>query len=372
MKRRLFALAFLAAAALLAQASARAEPYLAVRTGLKCAVCHVNPTGGGKRTEFGAIYSQTEFAAGRLDPETGKVTEGTEPAPWTGKINNHISLGADLRANATATIIPHATDTYAFDPVRAQTYLEVQPIVNRLTIYLDEQVSPGAAINRETYALLYNGDKTLYVKAGRMFLPFGLRIEDDTAFVRAQTSTSYASYDDGVETGLSMGSWEAQLAITNGAGGGTETNRGKQFTGTVNFVQPLWRIGVSASANYNDGQDRRMQAVFGGLRTGFVSWLAEAVNIVDEGTPTGRVSQTATLAEANLELARGHNLRLTYEWLDPNRDVAEDQRERYSVVYEYSPFQFTQFRLGARKNRGVPQDDTQNTTEVFLQWHAFF
>jgi hypothetical protein len=372
MKRRLFALAALAAGVLLAQASALAEPYLAVRTGLTCGACHVNPTGGGKRTEFGATYGQTEFAAGRLDPETGKVTEGTEPAPWTGKINNHIALGADLRANATATIIPHAADAYAFDPIHAQTYLEVQPIVNRLTIYLDEQVSPGAAINRETYALLYNESKSLYVKAGRMFLPFGLRIEDDTAFVRAQTSTSYASFDDGVETGLSMGSWEAQLAITNGAGGGAETNRGKQFTGTVSFVQSAWRLGVSASKNFNDGQDRTMQAVFGGLRTGLVSWLAEAVNITDEGAPTGRVSQTATLAEANLEVARGHNLKLTYEWLDPNRDVAEDQRERYSLVYEYSPFQFTQFRLGARKNRGIPQDDTQNTAEVFLQWHAFF
>src|SRR5262249_54210039 len=206
MERRLFLLAVLAAAGLLAQVNAVAEPYLAVKTGLKCAVCHVNPTGGGKRTEFGATYSQTEFAAGRLDPETGKVTEGTEPAPFTGRINNPIPLGADLRGNATATIIPHATDTYAFDPVRAQTYLEVQPIVNRLTLYLDEQVSPGAATNRETYALLYNGSRSLYVKAGRMFLPFGLRIEDDNAFVRAQTNTSYTSYDDGVRTRLSMGS----------------------------------------------------------------------------------------------------------------------------------------------------------------------
>jgi len=130
---------------------------------------------------------------------------------------------------------------------------------------------------------------------------------------------------------------------------------------------------VSASNNSNgDGTGRRMQAIFGGLRTGIVSWLAEAVNIIDDGTPTGRVSQTATLLEGNVEVAKGHNLKLTYEWLDPNRDVAEDQRERYSLVYEYSPFQFTQFRLGARKNKGVPQDDTQNTTEVFLQWHAFF
>src|SRR5215467_5485249 len=112
----------------------------------------------------------------------------------------------------------------------------------------------------------------------------------------------------------------------------------------------MWRVGVSAATNFNGNADRRMQAVFGGLRTGFISWLAEA----------------------DLEVARGHNLKLTYEWLDPNRDVAEDQRERFSLVYEYSPFQFTQFRLGARKNRSISQDDTQNTTEVFLQWHAFF
>jgi hypothetical protein len=87
----------------LQSAAALAEPYLAVRTGLKCGACHVNPTGGGKRTEFGAVYGQTEFAASRLDPATGAVLpeSAAEPAPWTGKINDHIGLGADLRANAT-------------------------------------------------------------------------------------------------------------------------------------------------------------------------------------------------------------------------------------------------------------------------------
>src|SRR5262245_812474 len=207
--------------ALLAPA-ALAEPYIAVRTGYKCMVCHVNPTGGGKRTEFGAIYGQTALPASRLDPSTGKeIPEGApDPAPFTGRFNQYIGIGADLRANATYTSIPNTNSTNAFDPVRAQVYLEVKPIVDRLTIYLDERVSPGAATNRETYAMLWSADREWYVKAGRMFVPFGLRIEDDTAFIRTITGTSFNSFDDGVEGGVESGPMSVYVSVTNGAGGG--------------------------------------------------------------------------------------------------------------------------------------------------------
>jgi len=90
------------AAIFLAPAASRAEPYLAVRTGFNCGVCHVNPTGGGKRTEFGSAYSQTTLAAERLDPATGKPVPAAAPsdaAVWTGKLNDHFAIGSDLRAN---------------------------------------------------------------------------------------------------------------------------------------------------------------------------------------------------------------------------------------------------------------------------------
>lgn len=360
--------------ALLVPAASRAEPYLAVRTGAKCVACHVNPTGGGKRTEFGSIYSQTALAAERLDLATGQPLSagGPEPAPWTGKLNDHFAVGSDLRANMQYTSIPHSTDTFAFDPTRAQVYLEVQPIVNRLTIYLDERVAPGAATNRETWAMLWSANRTAYVKAGRMFIPFGLRIEDDSAFIRQVSGTTFNSFDEGVESGLELGPWSVNVSVTNGAGGGVETNRGKQISSLASFVQPGWRAGLSFSTNFNGAADRRMQSAFAGLRTGIVSWLGEILFVTDDGTPTGRLRQYASLIEGNVEVAKGHNVKITYEFLDPNRDVREDQRERYSLVWEYVSFQFTQFRVGIRKNNGIPQNNAQNATELFLQWHAFF
>jgi len=368
--------AALLSAALLAPAALRAEPYLAVRTGFKCGVCHVNPTGGGKRTEFGSTYSQTTLAAERLDLTTGKAVPaagaGSEPAVWTGKLNDHLAIGSDLRANLQGTLVPNNPSTVAFDQTRAQVYLEVKPIVDRLTIYLDERVAPGAATNRETYAMLWFANKSVYVKAGRMFVPFGLRIEDDTAFIRQVTGTNFNSSDDGVEGGLELGPWSVNVSVTNGAGGGAETNRGKLISSLATYVQPDWRVGASASANYNGDADRRMLSAFAGLRTGIVSWLASGVTITDDGTPTGRLKQWATLVEGNVEVAKGHNLKLTYEYYDPDADLKEDHRERYSVVWEYVPFQFTQFRAGVRKNHGIPQNDAQNATELFLQWHAFF
>jgi len=363
------------AAVLLSPATSLAEPYLAVRTGFKCGQCHVNPTGGGKRKEFGSIYSQTALAEERLDPATGKaVPEGaaSDAAVWTGKLNDHFAIGSDLRANLSGTRVPNSPSTVAFDPTRAQLYLEVKPIVDRLTIYFDERVAPGSATNRETYAMLWTADRSAYVKAGRMFVPFGLRIEDDGAFIRQVTGTTFNSSDDGIEGGLELGAWSVNVSVTNGSGGGTETNRGKMISSLATFVQPDWRVGASYSANYNGAADRRMQSVFAGLRTGIVAWLASGIYVTDDGTPTGRLRQWATLLEGNVEVAKGHNLKLTYEYYDPNQDVKEDQRERYSVVWEYMPIQFTQFRLGARKNNGIPQNNAQNATEFFLQWHAFF
>src|SRR5580700_1075406 len=131
----------------LAAAGAHAEPYLAVQTGLKCTQCHVNPTGGGLRAVYGDVYAQTVLPALHLD--TGKDT-------WTGDISSFLRLGGDLRTEALATEVPHSKTISQFQLEQVRTYLEAEVIPERLIAYVDEQIAPGGALNREAYVLYWS------------------------------------------------------------------------------------------------------------------------------------------------------------------------------------------------------------------------
>ena len=151
---------------------ANAEPYFAVQTGLKCMACHVNPTGGGMRNTFGQIWGQTQLPEKRVD--TGE--------PWTGELNRFFAVGGNVRASGTYTDIPNQRTLSAFDVDEARVYLDVRAIPDRLSIYVDQRFAPGGSSNAEAYARLSFANQRYYVKAGQLFLPFGIRLQDDTAF----------------------------------------------------------------------------------------------------------------------------------------------------------------------------------------------
>ena len=151
-----------------------------------------------------------------------------------------------------------------------------------------------------------------------MYLPFGYRLEDDNAFVRSLSGINMQAPDEGVEFGFESGSWSAQLAVSNGAGGGAEVDSGKQVTTRTGIrAVALARGREPALQRHRRGQ-RTGAGVFGAFNLGPVTLLGE-VDYFDDDSIGRRRKLMATLAEADWKLMQGHNLKLTYEWLEPER-----------------------------------------------------
>ena len=115
-----------------------------------------------------------------------------------------------------------------------------------------------------------------------------------------------------------------------------------------------------------------MQNVFFGLRTGPVVWLGE-LDFISDDLP-GQPSQDAIagLIEGNWMFRKGHNLKVSHEYLDPNDRISEDHQVRLSFLWEYAPIQHFQARFGLRMYDGIPQVDFQNRDVIFAELHGFF
>jgi hypothetical protein len=349
---------------LLASGAALAEPYFAVREGLKCANCHVSPSGGGMRNAFGAAWGQTALPERRID------IPGVEM--WTGALNRHVSVGANLRAGYVYTDIPESDAQSEFDLEEVRAYLGVAVVPERVMLYLDQRIAPGGSTNLEAYARYTTADQRWSVRAGQIFLPYGWRLEDDSAFVRQATGVNFATPDNGVEVGFEAAHWSAQLALTNGTAAGPEADEGKQVSLRAEHINSAWRAGASFNFNDADAGERQMQGLFAGVRTGPIAWLAEADYISDDGFADGRRRLWAGLLEGNWMFRKGHNLKATVEYFDPDDDVDEDEQNRFSLVWEYTPVQLLQLRAGARVYDGIPQNDLQNRRLYFLSVNGFF
>ncbi|MEE9577107.1 MAG: hypothetical protein V3W35_06815 [Gemmatimonadota bacterium] len=332
------------------------EPYLSVRTGLKCSQCHVNKTGGGGRNDFGSVYAQTRLAMLKF-----KFLNRS--------LNGFLSVGANFRALASAAV-SDATPQSALGITEESLQIEARVIPNLLTFYVDQLLGPGGARTREAFALLefpLDG----YFKAGKFFLPYGLRLVDDAEFIRQRTGFNYFTPDEGVEVGIEPGPLSFFVSLTNGTQGADENNSGKQVTGTAALVFRRFRFGASASRN--DGPESRRDVVggFGGVSFGRFVLLGELDYIFDSFEASDDVDQFAAYVEGDFLVVPGFNIKTTYGFLDPNRDIAENARARWRFGVEVFPVQFLEISAFYTLLDDIPQATT-DLDRIGLELHVFF
>jgi len=354
MRRVGISLSLLAGCLLLGSVPASSEPYIAVRTGFKCGQCHVNKTGGGKRTEFGMIYAHTKLVMNRVSPSTSRRI-------LDGKIGSGLSMGADLRVNNLYKMETESpSDTIAGSDLsrvtEANLYFEAELIPDIYTLYLDQTLSP-APENREFWGLYQSPSIDFYVKVGRMLLPYGLRLQNDEAFVRNKTGFTYNRHDLALEAGWEPGPWSVVANITD-----------TRLSTVASIIYRRFRVGGSYSRDTKTS-GKYLLGAFGGVNFGRVTLIGQGDFITESG-----VDRFAGLAELNFLLTQGFNVKASYEFFDRDRNVANEFDGQDRITLGVEPFitQFLQVSALYRINRSIPQSAIENQDQINLQFHGFF
>ena len=356
---------------------ARAEPYLMVRAGAKCSECHTNQTGGGKRTAFAHIHAKDILHDLDLLP----IPPGVKA--FNGELNSYMSIGADLRVRNTTVFqdrpnakgeVPtdkafrrqvESNDTTVFEYLM---YGQIDLLPDLVTLYADEDFTSGAN-NREAFALLKGFlPWDSYMKAGRMFPTFGLRVQDDQAFVRADSGYTFQNPDTGAEFATQPGPFYLGSSITNGTAGDKDvsvTVNGYGVFEDIPFVRNI--LGGASFARQNDKRD--VAAFYGGTNLWNLTGIVEFDPIWDRNVATvGKRDQYAAYSELDWLLFDWLNLRGTFEFLK----VSQSQdRTRYTIGAEPFISRVLQPRIQYRINNAPANQPDLNHDELWLELHVF-
>jgi len=386
----------LAVALLLAPQAARAEPYMAVREGYKCSVCHVNHTGGGARTDYAAVYEATRMAAGSTFWGIGTATpdDGTH-----GHVGSNLNVGADVRTkledinqNGTGNVQfgrPSSCDScHASTPNGAgeggggqiaTAYLQFKALPDVASIVYSASAVPNTT-SRDFYGLVESLPLNGYLKTGTFKLPNGLANTWDDPF-QHMSQGGYLGivgfetvYATGVEIGIEPGPFSLALSVTNPDKLNTNP-LGKRYFLTASAVGRVGMLGFNYAQDPVTGtQTRTLTSGFIGTSLGRITVLGQMDQIQDVDSSVGlNVSQLATMGEVDLLLARGHNLKYVIETRDPNMSKTKDVRDRQSVIYEPFLAPWFQARIGYRKSAGPQSTTVDNNGEMyFVEVHLLY
>lgn len=337
---------------------ARAVPYFAVMEGAKCSACHVSPTGAGMRRENGVRYFR------RLPFE---ATQSLSNQDYKGKLNDFFALGGDLRVRHLATVqAPGPGNTFQIP--QGSLYVRVDPF-RHFSLYSDTDLANVSA--REAYGLIHELWQGLWIKFGRFNLPYGLRIPDDSSFIRSDLGFGFGAQDIGLEAGLEPGPISIALAVTNGTpGAGTDDNQNKAITSNaVWLMTDFFRLG--GSFQWNDRLTSR--SVTGGGYAGVHFWRiallgeVDLQNLRDKSTGTER-TVVAGLGEVDWRMVPGLVFKGTYDVVD-DKLAGSGLHHRIGTGLEIYPIPHLEISLLYRTRIGP---GLLGADQTFVLLHGFF
>jgi hypothetical protein len=334
---------------LISAPSARALPLYASRLGATCVTCHYDPNGGGIRNAFGFQYEKNRHA---LEEEDKWAKFTVDP-----KITSWLQIGFDTRVLyvASHTSGYSGLQTSTFFPMQGQVNFAVTPI-DQLTLVASHGIvvqSPGFPspyIARELYALFRGMPENLYIKVGRFRLPFGLRQDDHTSFIRTAQFLPYDSQQDdaGIEVGSVGRNWFGEASFTDG--GEPFAEHAQTFSAKVGRAAKAFQAGASGyhrSAQGTVPTSDRWGLYLSSTRGQFTLLGECAGGTTDLVGPSSTVNLHAAFAELDYRASRGVDFLGKFDYVDQTGGVNTSDR-RYTIELDLNPMPFTEIQLSYR------------------------
>ncbi len=344
--------------------SAVALPRFAARTGAKCQSCHVNPTGGEMRQTFGVQYGRDQLPV----PEWSKDFEMED---FSNILTNVLGVGADFETLYFSRK-QDGINTNGFFEMQGDIYLNFK-LAKNITMFLNKGLYSGF----EIFGLLHILPASGYVKIGKFLPAFGTRIDDHTTYIRTKTgfSPEFGRPErTGAEVAVSPGAFTLIGGIYNAQDGfGAAQGNEKAFLGRGEGMFKLAEdIHLGLGANIYSWK------TLGGFSTSLIGGLGSfsyknytVFGEVDQIKNNGAsgITGIVTYVEGDFMVIQGVDLKLAYDFYDPDKDVKSGAQSRYSVGVEFFPISGVEVRPLYRITKTEPVDTKFDEFDLIIHFY---
>jgi hypothetical protein len=358
-----FVLLFIA----LAAAGTQATPRFSMRTGYPCQACHVDPAGGGMRKALGNQYGDDELPLPVRNSDSGEPPIGRTITDW-------LSIGADFRtmyfAVSQETLYTRRTNrTDAFFQMQGDLYVNLA-VSKKLSIVLRKGLYSDFDAFGLLNALPWGGS----AKVGRFVPNFGTRLDDHTAYIRSMTGFSperLTIQHTGIEAMIAPAGIKLTAGVYNADDGfGAGTAAAKAVLGRAETVLELahaFHIGLGANVyvkQLGNGSSTTIAGGMGALGIGDLVLTGEADVLTTTGI--GAVKQRIGFVEADYPVSTGLDLKLAYDFFDPDDQHLTGIQWRYTAGFEFFPLPGVEIRPLYRLGKDTGTDISTRQGELHL------
>lgn len=364
--------------------TSNALPKYASRTGYKCQSCHINPTGKGMRTEFGANYGRDDIAL----PTYKNLTDYDD---FTTKLGPSLSFGADYRSMFYYETLNH---TSTFFQMQGALYVDLL-LNKKFQVYADKDLFGDVEVFGLAKVLPLDG----YVKIGKFVPAYGTKVDDHNYFIRGgpynpgvqfggQFPAGYPtglrfgelSEDTGLELGFAPSIFTFNIGLFDGLPGVNLPTTGTKNKSVVLRGDARFKLGGAnwdfGGSYYNSPSltDRRtFYGAFGAVTVFDNVTLTSEIDYA-EHTPSAVPTTVGIIwwNELNWMVTQGIDLKLAYESYDPDKDLQNGIFSQVTVGAELFLLSGVEVRPLYRFNlNSLPNGVKANTNEFITMFHFF-